>query len=429
MRLSTLLQNNKNSKWMTFTVLILIIALSACNLDGNDVQNVTQESEVKNRITIKVSNYVFSGSRVVERTDIESVSLTVRRKDNLEILNIDSSNEYSADETFTFSADLAVNTDLTVEVFGKDSEGELVAYGSQNLIVSENEQRTSLIPMVLYYPSTLPIVKMTINKPSSVYKDGTITLIASGYVLDDEWPIDPSGNKLDALTLSMSAVLNGGETIYFDDESLKYEDLDSTTDPSNPRVSFSNISLILKADDSEQAIINLSAELTPGFTYVYNTTITQIEKPPSFSYTLSNSIKGSGILINDGAMSNSSDDQIKYVEISEVDNNTISISIQWYPCNSGSYTASYGVCLKAYHYDGVTWRTILDEVLSGLTLNSDRISTFNYEIPTNSAKSTNYIRASIMDRNNSSMLTIPGHYGSNFSGCHYDNADVSFIVN
>ena len=285
MQLSILLQNNKLK---SILLSILLVTFFGCVLDSNDYTPETleggqlseeEQGAASKVITISVADTVLSGrqgadSRAVETVDIESVSITVRLKDGNEIL-VRKYPMYSIEQgAFILTAALPVNTDITIEAVGYNSANDITAYGIRSMQVSENEQVTASVSMVLFTPTQLPIVKLTeIKRPPAVSVNGMIELKVSGYVLESEWPADPYGDTIPALNLDFSADVNGSE--YETGPAEQFQLLYS--DRSGGRISFSEISLSIPADDSAEAALSLNSELSPGGIYVEQLSIPQME--------------------------------------------------------------------------------------------------------------------------------------------------------
>jgi len=145
--------------------------------------------------------------------------------------------------------------------------------------------------------------------------------------------------------------------------------------------------------------------------------------------------QGSGTFDDCGTQN--SDDYIDWVQIESKGTGTLHVKIKWWPSSSGFYTEDNGIHLKAFHYDGSIWREIYSNLMApaDFTIDNRNYDEFDYTISaTSTTVGTNYIRASLIDRKSSSD-EMTGHCASESSGTdggigrHYDNDDVSFLVN
>jgi len=146
--------------------------------------------------------------------------------------------------------------------------------------------------------------------------------------------------------------------------------------------------------------------------------------------------KGSGTF--DSCGTQNSADYIDYVQINSSATDTLHVKIKWWPSSDGTYTENNGIHLKAFHYDGSTWREAYSHLMGSFaTEDCDQwyYDEFDYTIPSTSTAGTNYIRAAIIDRSTASAQMDPAVHCACAScddtaanDCHYDNDDVSFTV-
>lgn len=132
-------------------------------------------------------------------------------------------------------------------------------------------------------------------------------------------------------------------------------------------------------------------------------------------------------------------DEITSVTIDKIDVDTLQISIGWSADpNQGSFTASSGVNIQAHHYDGVIWRTKIYNIhlpnpqgtAGGFPTPTVATGTqvFNYDVPYGSAFGTNYIRASIIDKENENAELNTECASAAGVGRHFDNKEVTFNI-
>lgn len=289
MRSSTLLQNRI---FRVFQSLLIAAVICGCTLNADNSEDSNESSTsgstaslTTKSVTISVPATVLGSrsaelnSREISTVSIEAVSLTVRIAGTNEVMLRKYPDFFAEQESFVISAELPVNTDLTLEAVGYDSEGEISSYGIREMQISEDGQVAASFSMLIFQPTNLPIVKLTeISAPPAVSANGIIGLEVSGYVTEAEWPADPYGDNIPALNLDFSAVVNSSRTKYYlGTIQLEYADLSAGI------ISFSNTSLQIPGDAGDTADIVLSSELSPGGTLETTLSVPQMTAANSFS--------------------------------------------------------------------------------------------------------------------------------------------------
>ncbi len=144
---------------------------------------------------------------------------------------------------------------------------------------------------------------------------------------------------------------------------------------------------------------------------------------------------GNTVLFSDGAVTVDQNDQVRNLSYSLTDTNEITISYDWYPAFTGTYTADNGIHTKLFFYDGTNWVEIFSNrvVASSLTtsFNTWQSESVVYTIPAATTNGTKYLRAAIIDLSNStdSLNDTQGCSScgtANDASRDFDNADVSF---
>ncbi len=166
-------------------------------------------------------------------------------------------------------------------------------------------------------------------------------------------------------------------------------------------------------------------------------TLVAVGAPAAMAADISpSSASGNTILYSDGAEVSNTDDQVHNLSYTVTGTNQITITYQWLPAYTGSYTHNYGIHTKLFYHNGSVWSEIFSNRVTAANLSGkfniwqSETYVFDLPAPTSGVK---YIRASIIDLAGSSdslnQTQGCGTCGTTYAaGRHYDNADVSFTV-
>ncbi|MGI0501370.1 proprotein convertase P-domain-containing protein, partial [Limnospira platensis] len=132
---------------------------------------------------------------------------------------------------------------------------------------------------------------------------------------------------------------------------------------------------------------------------------------------------GTGVLVNDGARTQKSDDFINQVTVTGNASGGASVSVNWYFSSSGSFSAANGVNIKLFVGGTNGWVETHSVVLTSSTRSLNSFHTETFTLTAAQLAQGDFVRVALEDRSSDTHL-ITGFYADSDRGSHFDNVDT-----